>query len=257
MLTPMDIHDHQFKKAMVRGYNENEVDDFLDRIVVDFEKLLNENERLKTQVYTLEKDLEKYRGLEKTMNDTLMVAQRTADEVIAAARKNADAMKENAARECQQIKDQARYEANQQIDGAKVKRNAILAEYDKFVREKNAFLMKLRTILESELTITKQMIEDVPNVAESVKQILPEEKPQPIEEPAKPVEALKAVPKPVEVPKPVLKPVKAPKPVEKTNPKIEDVDDVEINIVDVATKPVTDETRTYKPVKPTDREAAE
>ena len=234
MLTPMDIHDHQFKKSF-RGYNENEVDDFLDKIVVDFEKLLNETERLKNQLYTTEKELEKYRGLEKTMNDTLIMAQRTADDVIAAARRTTDDMKENTARECQQIKDQAQYEAKQQIDSAKVKRDAILAEYDKFVREKNAFLLKLRTILESELSITTQMLEEVPNVAEAVKQILPEEKPQPVTEPAPPVEV--------------------PKTEEKPEPPIED--DVEINIVDVSTKPVTDETKTYKPVKPNhDKEAA-
>ncbi|MBD3879091.1 MAG: DivIVA domain-containing protein [Quinella sp. 1Q5] len=234
MLTPMDIHDHQFKKSF-RGYNENEVDDFLDKIVVDFEKLLNETERLKTQLYTTEKELEKYRGLEKTMNDTLIMAQRTADDVIAAARRTTDDMKENAARECQQIKDQAQYEAKQQIDSAKIKRDAILAEYDKFVREKNAFLLKLRTILESELTITTQMLEDVPNVAEKVKQILPEEKPQPVAEPVQPVEA--------------------PKPEEKPAPPIED--DAELKIVDTSTKPVTDETKTYKPVKPNlDKEAA-
>ena len=79
MLTPMDIHDHQFKKSF-RGYNENEVDDFLDRVVDDFEKLLRENERLKNQVYANDKELEHYRKLEKTLNDTLMVAQRTARE---------------------------------------------------------------------------------------------------------------------------------------------------------------------------------
>ena len=104
MLTPMDIHDHQFKKAF-RGYNENEVDDFLDKVVADFERLLNENERLKNQLYTLENDIEKYRGLEKTMNDTLIVAQRTADEVITAAKRNAEGIKEQVARECQQIRD--------------------------------------------------------------------------------------------------------------------------------------------------------
>ena len=237
MLTPMDIHDHQFKKSF-RGYNENEVDDFLDRVVADFERLLNENDRLKNQLYTNEKELEKYRGLEKTMNDTLMVAQRTADEVISAAKKNAEDLKEQAARECQQIKDQAQFEAKQQIDNAAKKRDAILAEYDKFVREKNAFLMKLRTILESELTITTQMLEDTPDVAEAVKQILPENKP--VEEPAPPVE----VPKPEKVSKPKKAPAKPPA---KVPTPVED-DTAETNIVNISTKPVTDETRAYKPV---------
>lgn len=236
MLTPMDIHDHQFKKSF-RGYNENEVDDFLDKVVNDFERLLNENERLKNQLYTTETELEKYRGLEKTMNDTLMVAQRTADEVISAAKKNAEEIKEHTARECQQIRDKAQFEAQQQIDGANRKRNAILAEYDKFVREKNAFLLKMRTILESELAITNHIISIVPQVDEAVKNFDAEEKPA------------EEVSKPVEKPAP---PVETPK-LEK---KAEEVTDAgKSNIVNISTKPVkeraavTDETKTYKPVK--------
>ena len=259
MLTPMEIHEHQFKKSF-RGYNENDVDDFLDRIVDDFEKLLRENDRLKNLVNSNEKELEHYRKLEKTLNDTLMVAQRTADEVITAAKKNADELKESTARECQNIREKTRVEAQKQLDSATTKRNAILSEYDKFVREKNAFLMKLRTILESELNITVQMLEDVPKVDEAVKKILPDEiPPEPIAETLSPVEipvskSVKPV-KTVEKVEPVKKNPPAPvKPVKKSAP-IDD--DSDLNLVDVSTKPVTeisdkvtDDTKTYKPVKP-------
>jgi len=249
LLTPMDIHDHQFKKSF-RGYNENEVDDFLDRIVADFEKILRDNERLKNQVHTNEKELEHYRKFEKNLNETLMMAQRTADEVIATARKNSDDMKEQVARDCQLIREQARFEAKQEIDGAKVKRDAILAEYDKFVREKNAFLMKLRTILESELTITTQMIDTMPNVADAVKQIPTEESPAetPFETPA-PVEESESVKiyKPAEE----SEPAQIPEDVKKNSAPEDNAE--QSNIIDVATKPVTtekisDETKTYKPV---------
>ncbi len=234
MLTPMEIHDHQFKKSF-RGYNENEVDDFLDKIVEDFEKLLRENERLQSQLNSNERELDHYRKIEKTLNDTLMVAQRTADEVITAAKKNADELKENAARECQTIREQARFEARQQIDNATTKRDAILAEYDKFVREKQAFLMKLRTILESELTITVQMLDDVPKVDEAVKNILPAEEPTPPTPPAQ-----ETPPEPAEEPPVTVAPVE---PVEPA-PAVDDS-----NIVDMVSKPVTDATKTYKPVK--------
>ena len=253
MLTPMDIHDHQFKKSF-RGYSENEVDEFLDRIIEDFEKLLRDNERLRNQAYNSEKELEHYRKFEKNLNETLMMAQRTADEVISAARKNADELKEQAARDCQLIREQARFEANREIDGAKVKRDAVLAEYDKFVREKKAFLMKIRTILESELSITTQMLEDMPSVAESFKNPVAEEISAPIEETPK-------TPEPVEEPAPVEEPVKIPEPVEpvqtsapeKKTPVRENTIELS-NIVDVSTKPVTQErvsdaTKSYKPVK--------
>ena len=176
MLTPMDIHDHQFKKSF-RGYNENEVDDFLDKVVADFEKLLRENERLKNQINTNESELEHYRKLEKTLNDTLMVAQRTADEVITSARKNADDLKEQTARECQQIRDQAQFEATQKLDAANAKRDAILAEYAKLVSEKHSFLLKLRTTLESELGLAVQMLSAVPKVEEAATRPLPETEP--------------------------------------------------------------------------------
>ena len=240
MLTPMEIHNHQFKKSF-RGYNENEVDDFLDKIVDDFERLLKENERLKNQLYSTETELEKYRSLEKTMNDTLIVAQRTADEVISAARKNAEGLKEQAALECQQIRDKARFEAKQHIDSAIVKRDAILTDYAGLVREKNSFLSKMRTMLESELAITEHVIDNLPNIEEKVKAALPEEKPQAVETPAPPVENPKP---PVETPKPA-EPEKIAKDIEDTSA---------TNIVDISTKPVkekeavTDETKTYKPV---------
>ena len=246
MLTPMDIHDHQFKKSF-RGYNENEVDDFLDKVVEDFERLIKENERLKNQLYSTETELEKYRGLEKTMNDTLIVAQRTADEVISAAKRNADGLKEQAARECQQIRDQAQLEGKQIIDAARVKRDAILAEYSKLIRERNTFLLKMRTILESELAITNHVIENLPNLNEDEKTPPPEKKSQPIETPAPPKEVSKPeeVPKPKEKPKKVSKPKETSKP-EKTSAEVDEPPPS--NIVDISTKPVTDETKTYKPV---------
>ena len=216
MLTPMEIHDHQFKKAF-RGYNEYEVDDFLDKIVADFEKLLRENERLKNQVHANDSELDHYRKLEKTMNDTLLVAQRTADEVISSARKNADDMKEQTARECQQILDQTQFEAKQQLDDANAKRDAILAEYAKLVSEKHSFLLKLRTTLESELGLAVQMLSAVPKVEEAAVRPLPEVKP--VEEPAPPVE-------------------------EDFQPEESETPPVEEKIT------VTDGTKTYKPVKP-------
>lgn len=245
MLTPMEIHDHQFRKSF-RGYSENEVDDFLDRIVEDFEKLLRENERLKNQLNSTEKELDHYRKLEKTLKDTLMVAQRTADEVISSAKKNAEELKTNTARECQTIREEARLEARKQISSAASKRDAILTEYDRFVREKNAFLVKMRTILESELSITVQMLEDIPKVDEAVKTILPEE-----DIPAKNIPASETSQIESEPPAQELPPVEEipPEP-EPEQEEIPPVDDKHSNIVDISSKPVTDGTKTYKPVKP-------
>ncbi|HOB21135.1 MAG TPA: DivIVA domain-containing protein, partial [Candidatus Atribacteria bacterium] len=51
-LTPMDIHNKEFSKAF-RGYNEDEVDQFLDEIVEEFERLYKENIELKDRISAL------------------------------------------------------------------------------------------------------------------------------------------------------------------------------------------------------------
>ena len=261
MLTPMEIHNHQFKKSF-RGYSENEVDDFLDRIVADFEKLLRENDRLKNQAETLNREIDQYRKLEKSLNDTLMVAQRTADEVISSAKKNADNLKENTALECQNIRNQTQHEAQQLLDGATVKRDEMLAEYARLVREKHEFMLKLRTMLESELAITNQTLSTVPHVNEPPKRPAVVEKSEPVQEKSVPEEIsepVEKIPAPVEkVAEPVEKvsePVeKIPAPVKQETILIDNY--AYSNLVDVSTKPVTeaksevsDDTLVYKPVK--------
>ena len=184
----MDIHNREFKRATIRGYKEDEVDEFLDRIVADYEKILRENEKLKEQASLNEKEIAQFRKLEKNLQDTLMVAQSTAEEVISSAKKNADEMRANTQRECQNIREQAQIEARRKIDDATSKMRGIVAEYDRLVRDKNAFLLKIRTALESELAVTTQLLNSIPHPDESdsipvasnpVTQPQPQAQPQP------------------------------------------------------------------------------
>jgi len=50
MLTPLDIENKKFQKQMMNGYNVDEVDDFLDEITVDYEKLYKENTELRAEI---------------------------------------------------------------------------------------------------------------------------------------------------------------------------------------------------------------
>ena len=77
LLTPMDIHNKEFKRSF-RGYNEDEIDEFLDQVVNDYEKLFRENDKLKEEAARLRKESESYQEREKSINDTLLLAQKTA-----------------------------------------------------------------------------------------------------------------------------------------------------------------------------------
>ncbi len=185
MLTPMDIHNHEFKKAF-RGYSENDVDDFLDQIVADYEKLIRENEQLKEQLSRNDKEIDQYKRLEKNLQDTLVVAQKTAEEVVSAAKKNseeilrvatknADELRENTGhecrnlresttRECDAMREKAQLEIRQLENDTKNKLRSTLDEYERIVRDKNSFLLKIRTALESELAVTVQLLSAIPNL---------------------------------------------------------------------------------------------
>ena len=122
LLTPMDIHNKEFKRSF-RGYNEDEIDEFLDQVVNDYEKLFRENDRLKEDLARAQKDNEQYQQLEQNLKDTLLVAQKTAEEVTSNARKNAEETRENTAKECANKVQEAEMQAGslvRQFGGSKV-----------------------------------------------------------------------------------------------------------------------------------------
>jgi cell division initiation protein len=88
-LTPMDIHNKQFDKKM-RGYDAEQVDAFLDRIVDAYGDALDKIVDLKNSNQELKAQVDKYAKIKDSLNDSLIEAQRTAKQVNADAKKNAD-----------------------------------------------------------------------------------------------------------------------------------------------------------------------
>lgn len=89
MLTPLDIENKRFSKTL-KGYNVDEVDDFLDQLTIDYEKLYKENAELKDKIEENKKDLEHYRNVEHTLQNTLVMAQTTAEDIKSSAQSRAD-----------------------------------------------------------------------------------------------------------------------------------------------------------------------
>jgi|GEM_PF-1125701 len=105
-LTPMDIYNKEFSKGF-RGYDEEEVDMFLDQVVDEYEKLQKANATAEEKIQTLSERLEHYKSLEGTLKETLMTAQNTAEEVVDNARKKAALIIDSAQREARDIIERA------------------------------------------------------------------------------------------------------------------------------------------------------
>ena len=84
MLRPIDIQNKEFEKKL-KGYDCNEVDDFLDAVITDYELLWKENSALKDKITMLTEAVERYKLMEVTMRQSLDVAKQSAEET----RKNA------------------------------------------------------------------------------------------------------------------------------------------------------------------------
>ena len=90
MYTPLDIENKKFSKQMMNGYSVEEVDDFLDELTVDYEKIYKQSTESNTKIESLMQELEKYKNIESTLQNTLIMAQSTADEIKKVAKQEAD-----------------------------------------------------------------------------------------------------------------------------------------------------------------------
>lgn len=95
MITPMDIHNKQFSRGL-RGYNEEEVRDFLQQIVSDYEQIYREHREMEDELDQMKTKLANYEKISHTMTSALQLAKDAARNVTETAHRNADIMISNA-----------------------------------------------------------------------------------------------------------------------------------------------------------------
>jgi len=156
-ITPMDIEQQQFGRSF-RGYNEEEVDNFLDRIAKDYEEVLNENIKLKEETERLKSRMEEYSKMDETLRSALVNAQQSASNIKENVQKEAQVMIENAKIEAERIKQQAKqeiYDINNEIEALK-KRKYLLLE-----KLKNTLKLHIRMLDEETLEKPEDEFKDI------------------------------------------------------------------------------------------------
>lgn len=149
MLTPLDIENKKFQKQMMNGYNVDEVDDFLDEITVDYEKLYKENTELRAEIEKSKTDLERYKNIEQTLQNTLVIAQKTADDI-----------KSNAQDEADNIIKNARSKMQDQVDELTKDLDTRKREFADTKKQFDIYRAKMEALLISQLELLKDMKED-------------------------------------------------------------------------------------------------
>lgn len=95
-LTPLDIHHKEFRTSVMRGYNQEEVDSFLDDVADEFERLFKENVDLSEKLEAANEKVRSYAEIEKTLHNTMLAAQQSAEDIKAKASKEADVLMRDA-----------------------------------------------------------------------------------------------------------------------------------------------------------------
>lgn len=112
-LTPTDI-DNQVFKERFRGYDQDEVDKFLDRVSESIGELVRERDGLRERLGELERTAAESGESSKLLQRTLLAAQRTADETIHEARATAEQTLEDARNQAELIIAEARQQVSEE-----------------------------------------------------------------------------------------------------------------------------------------------
>lgn len=107
MITPTDIENKEFSKAK-KGYNEEEVDEFLDLIILDMEKLIRENRQLKEELGKVHVQVDKHMSTETSVYETLEAAKSLMNDIAASAERRAEILLKNAEMEADLITREAK-----------------------------------------------------------------------------------------------------------------------------------------------------
>ena len=149
MITPLDIENKKFSKQMMNGYSVDEVDDFLDDLTVEYEKMFKDNAEYKSELEKLKEDMAHYKAIETTLQSTLVMAQTTAEEVKDIANKQAE-----------QIIAEAKLTAEKEVDALKNEIALKQKELDDVQKQFDVYKAKMESLLISQLELLKEINKD-------------------------------------------------------------------------------------------------
>jgi cell division initiation protein len=164
-LTPLDIQNKSFQTKM-RGYNQDEVDDFLDMIVRDYEAVLQDNREMEKAIKHSEEKLEYFNELKDALNQSIIVAQDTADKVktsaskesevlVTSAQNKADELIANAEKRAYEINHLAEEKAKELLTEATAQARQLANETNDLKSKTRVFHQQLMLLVQSQLEQTK------------------------------------------------------------------------------------------------------
>jgi len=149
MSTPLDIENKKFSKRALNGYSTEEVDDFLDELTVEYERIYKEVADSKQTIDELNAELAKYKSMESTLQNTLVMAQTTAEDVKNVAKQQAEI-----------IINEAQTAAKEELSKINSEIKLKEKELEDLDKQFDVYKAKMESLLISQLELLKNSLKD-------------------------------------------------------------------------------------------------
>ncbi len=138
-LSPLDIHNKEFARGF-RGYDEDEVNKFLDQVMKDYEIVIRERDELDQKARELQERLGHFTNIEETLNKSILVAQETAEDIKGSAQKEAKLIMKEAEKNADRI-----------VNEALSKARKISLDVEELKKQAKVFRSRMRMLVQAQL----------------------------------------------------------------------------------------------------------
>lgn len=156
-LTPLDIHHKEFRTARFGGYNEEEVDSFLDQIADEFEKMVLESTELKQQIEQMKRRLSEFEEMQTTLQSALLAATKSAEAVKEQANRECEAMVAKAQEESDSLIKSSQEQARQMMLRAENERQKLERNLARLNEMKRRYLQSLKELAGAHLAQVEEL----------------------------------------------------------------------------------------------------
>ncbi len=151
-IKPLDVRRKEFKNSL-RGYDQNQVDDFLDSVADEFERTYTDNVRMRDEISNLRERLDQFEDLEGSIQSALIHAEQAAKDLRESAKREADTLRESAKREAELTVREAQSRSHQMLADSSSRIDRVQESYEALREAKQKFASEFRYLLHSYLEV--------------------------------------------------------------------------------------------------------
>ncbi len=155
-IRPIDVRRKEFKNGF-RGYEANQVDDFLDAVADEFERNYTENQRMREEVSSLRDRLQQFEDLEGSIRAALVHAEQASNDLRRAATQEAEGIKQSAQREADFTIREAQSRSHQMLADSSARIERVKDSYDALQEAKRSFANDFRHLLKTYTEMMENM----------------------------------------------------------------------------------------------------